>query len=332
MLKADNGELVFNSVDFKLECKRPKCKDNPHECVHIFADMPAHLSVNKAQRVKALMSGEEKLMLQETRGIESDPNEPQFPLMYLDKVFDKNNRYTGLPYEKSSEIHICLDPSGGGSSRYAMTSFVRSKDKIILVGIESKEIKDVMEQPVILIGHIQALFRRKEFQRHIAVLTVESNYGFEAGHAEALVHEANLQNRVCVVHEANQHNNPLKKTGVLTTNASKHTNAFVTRFNFQNNRYAIANEVTCVSGIAERILTDAYNQLSVYSKIVEPPKTLGGKERVFFTGKHVNGQDDISIVWQMQGESDRAFNSPAGLEKYRTYHEMCEAVALYRCI
>lgn len=52
-LRDGDGALVFNSIDFKLECPRPACKLHPEKCTHVLADLPAHLSAAKASRVQA---------------------------------------------------------------------------------------------------------------------------------------------------------------------------------------------------------------------------------------------------------------------------------------
>lgn len=322
-LRDENGELVFNSVDFRLECKRPACKENPEKCTHIFADMPSHLSAHKAKRVQALMSGEEQLMLQETRGIETDPNDPQFPLVFLDEVFDKKHRY--FDYRAPKEIHTLVDPNGGGSSYYAVASFVRCEDKIVLIGAENKEAKDPLQHCAIIVAHIKKLLAREEFKKHVVVLSVESNLGMEAYHHQCYIADAKLQRQVCVLHETNQTGLTEKSVGIHTSATSKSNNAFITRFNFHQHRYAVAKEITCVSGDVGKTLQQMYDQLAVFSKIVEPPKRLGGKPTTIFTGKHVGKQDDLAQVWQMFVQSDDRFNSPSGRERYRDYHQLVEA-------
>lgn len=323
-LRDENGELVFNSVDFRLECKRPACKEHPEKCTHIFADMPSHLSAHKAKRVQALMSGEEQLMLQETRGIETDPNDPQFPLVFLDEVFDKKKRYFNFKDNHPKEIHVLVDPNGGGSSNYAVASFVRCDDKIVLVGVENKEAKDPLEHCAIIVAHIKKLLAREEFKKHVVVLGVESNLGMEAYQHQRYIVDANLQKQVCVLHESNQAGLTEKSVGIHTSAASKANNSFLTRFNFHNHRYAIAKEVTCISGDVSKVLQQLYDQLAVYSKITEPPKRLGGKPVTIFTGKHVGKQDDLAQVYLMFIQSDEKFNSPMGIERYRDYHQLTE--------
>jgi len=283
--------------------------------------MPAHLSAHKAKRVQALMSGEEALMLQETRGIETDPNDPQFPLLYLDETFDKQKRVFDL--STSREIHVCVDPCGQGSSNYAVASFTRCSDKIVLVGLENKDAKQPMEHCSIIVAHIKKLLARPEFKKSVIVLAVESNYGNEAYHHEGFITVNELTKQVCVLHDSGQ----VQGCGILTSAFSKANNAYLTQYNFHNHRYGIAKEITSVTGEPQKLLQQAYDQLAVFSKITEAPKRLGGKPTVIFTGKHVGKNDDIAMVWQMFIQSDEKFNSAIGRERYRNYHELVEAKA-----
>lgn len=124
-LKDERGEPVFNTVDFKLECRRPECKDKAEQCPHVLADLPAHLSANKAQRVKMLMSGEDNLYMQEIQNIESDPTEPMFYRKDIEWLFDRNNEYVQLGSHQCDELIVTVDPNSGGLSNYAITSFVK---------------------------------------------------------------------------------------------------------------------------------------------------------------------------------------------------------------
>lgn len=131
-LRDDTGELVFSCVDFKLECPRPECKRNPEDCPHVLAQLPSHMSANKAARVKALMSGEHDLFLQETRGVEIDPTTPLYQKGDLDWLFDKANRYARLPYVNKRTIFTLVDPNAGGLSNYAIVSFVLAENFIVV--------------------------------------------------------------------------------------------------------------------------------------------------------------------------------------------------------
>jgi hypothetical protein len=119
-LKDDKGEPVFNTVDFRVECKRPECEGRADNCPHILAQLPSHLSADKAERVKLLMSGEGDLYLQEIQNIESDPTEPMFGRHDIEWLFDKKNVYKEYKNRVAKYLLTCVDPNGGGLSNYAI--------------------------------------------------------------------------------------------------------------------------------------------------------------------------------------------------------------------
>lgn len=121
-LKDDKGEAVFNTVDFRVECKRPECEGRAENCPHILSQLPSHLSADKAERVKLLMSGEGDLYLQEIQNIESDPTEPMFGRHDIDWLFDPHNRFKDGANRMPKYIVIAVDPNGGGLSNYAIVS------------------------------------------------------------------------------------------------------------------------------------------------------------------------------------------------------------------
>lgn len=127
MLRDSSGELVFNSLDFKIECARPECKINPEKCEHVLTELPGHMSATKARRVRELMSENQDLWLRETRGIESNPAEPLYPLRYIDRLFEPSLRYTRLRHVPKKRIFVNVDPNGAGLSNYAMTSWVEAE-------------------------------------------------------------------------------------------------------------------------------------------------------------------------------------------------------------
>lgn len=131
-LKDENNDHVFNTIDFRVECKRPECKENSDSCPHVLAQLPSHLSADKAARVKLLMSGEEDLYLQEIQNIESDPSEPMFNRHDVDWMFDEKNRYAGVPFNHVERLITVVDPNGGGLSKYAVLTFAIVEGKSVV--------------------------------------------------------------------------------------------------------------------------------------------------------------------------------------------------------
>jgi len=121
-LKDEKGEAVFNTVDFKIECRRPECEGRAENCPHILSQLPSHLSADKAERVKLLMSGEGDLYLQEIQNIESDPTEPMFGRYDVDWLFDPRNRFKQYQDSVPKYLVVSVDPNGGGLSNYAIVS------------------------------------------------------------------------------------------------------------------------------------------------------------------------------------------------------------------
>ncbi len=64
-LKNERGEPLFRWLEFKLGCSRKKCRINPAKCFHNIGMLPPWHSKRAHQRVRALLSGQEQLMLRE---------------------------------------------------------------------------------------------------------------------------------------------------------------------------------------------------------------------------------------------------------------------------
>ncbi len=264
-------------------------------------------------------------MLQEIRGQEIDPSNPQFNKRYLNKLFDIKNRFVDMKHSKPGEIYLTVDPNAGGLSMYAIASFVyiETIHTWVLVGLESFPAKTASQQHGLFIGHIRGLFSRKEFENHFIVVAVESNLGFESGHHHIYIQqEPDLSSRVCMLTEARHANSDQKYAGFLTTNATKSNMCLLTSLKLQEGRYSICNEITSVEGSVDKKLGMLENQLGVFSAITKPATSIGGLPSVKYTGKHVATSDDLAMVFLFLIQATFLFNSPSGLIDYAPFHEM----------
>jgi len=65
-LRDERGNPWFKWLEFKLGCSRKKCRINPSKCFHNIGMLPPWHSVRAHKRVRALLAGQEELLLRET--------------------------------------------------------------------------------------------------------------------------------------------------------------------------------------------------------------------------------------------------------------------------
>jgi hypothetical protein len=181
----------------------------------------------------------------------------------------------------------------------------------------------------LILNHIQALLLRPEFDSCPIILGVESNLGPIADLYEEWIQQAQLESRVCVIHESPNQPRSEAAVGVRTTNSSKFLMADLTQSELEQRHYRIATEVTSITAKngAQEHLKELREQLYVYSRLVELPMKTGGQIRIIYTGKHARTCDDLSIAFQLNRIVSMKFHSPVGRQAYAQYHAMCPVAA-----
>lgn len=134
-----------------------------------------------------------------------------------------------------------------------------------------------------------------------------------------------MDNRVCVLHESHRAQMTDATVGLHTTNTTKATMAYLTQYNLQNRRHRIADTVTTVRGNSEVLLKELHEQMLVFCRMVEAAKSVGGKMRIIYTGKHARSNDDLAIVFQLLSLANTHFNSSQGRETYHQWHQITPA-------
>lgn len=181
-------------------------------------------------------------------------------------------------------------------------------------------IADPDEQRALVVEHIRLLLEREDLQGCYVILAVESNLGVEADHHESYILAEKLNNQVCVLHATHHAGAEGAMCGLRTTNRTKHQMAFLSRWDLQQDRLRVANDVTCVGSNVDTALRELRSELTVYSRLVEPSPKEGGNPRIVFTGKHAGTTDDLAIAFQLYWMAKNEFYSNQGLQKYADFH------------
>lgn len=131
-LKDENERPLFRSLSVELVCPVCKKKDeNQVSCVHRMDVLPPWKSQNRQEKVRRIMESVPELFLQEAMGVVVSSRNGVFTKAQVESLrngFQKRERV-----DVSWPIFICIDPTGGGSSKLALVSFAVYKGNFIVV-------------------------------------------------------------------------------------------------------------------------------------------------------------------------------------------------------
>ena len=120
--KLPNGEPLFYVVKFSLVCADCAREGIMAECEHNKGDVPPWLSVDQIAKLRTVLEDDVEALLRETMGHIAD--------MSSSEAFDqkaalrlKTDDCLAWTDHDIDEFYIWVDPSGRGTSRYAMVSF-----------------------------------------------------------------------------------------------------------------------------------------------------------------------------------------------------------------
>jgi len=119
-LKDENGDPFFVVHKYVMACVACQAAGTPQTCTHCWASLPPWQSARKHKKIRAMMADQPELLARETMGISSDMHQRAFSR----KVMDALRARPALKTPKVPPTHLFLtvDPSGGGSSHFAIVS------------------------------------------------------------------------------------------------------------------------------------------------------------------------------------------------------------------
>ena len=300
-LKGPTGDSIFNTLRIGLSCERCKAMNKASECTHMKHLIPSWKSASKFDMVKAVYGDRKDLLARESMGQVTNDAASVFSQAQVESFFSRPV-YPNMP--KPDFIFLGVDPNGGGSSEFALTSIAMHMNNIILCGVESYCCKSHDEIKNVLLTHIKSLRLHPCFSQSWIIFFPENNLGQEASHMQAMLSE---ERKVWTYFEK-------QKAGVCTTHERKemYTINCVQYFNQDAIHWApnsiCANPYVDVEKRMKRVKDEFRKQLLQFQKLtianVNRPFEVA---KVFFTGKVKPGMNDdivmtllFTVYWAQQ--------------------------------
>ena len=173
-LKDENGDSFFQVHRFTMACDACIEAGTPEQCTHMFRELPPWQSARKHRKIRAMMADEPELLMRETQGISSDLHQRAFPQKFVRQwtmraPFDHGAR------DAVRHVVLAIDPSGGGSSHFAVVSCFYHLGTMAVCGLESVCAKSPDQYAAVLLQHCKLL--RRAFPRALFVVAPEANLG-----------------------------------------------------------------------------------------------------------------------------------------------------------
>ncbi len=286
-MKDDNDEPLFYSRRLYLACKKCIEAEIAGQCNHMNHLLPDWSSGRKRKIINAIMKDSD-LLAREIAGVANSINQPAFNPKIIKKFIDQE-RYKIPDSYDYPVLFISIDPSAcGKNSDFAITTMMHFKGEFIIVGMESFNGKNALENHQLIIDHCNRFDDYPMFCESIRVFIIESNLALESEHIKHTLRENKLERYIIM-------NENEKKTGFLTTNALKSLAVERIREYLANKILFIAEEVTfvCVSHNYKDIIKMLHQQIHGFGEIIKPS---GTKIRKFYSGKMQGQKDDLIMT------------------------------------
>ena len=129
-LKTPNGKPLFETMQISLVCAECLRTPNPERCNHRVADMPRWLSSQKMETIRALMADDPAMLLRESMGVSAETTTRAFNETHIAQFIARPRT---APARRLSHIYVSVDPAGGGSSNFAISSICLSETGSVVV-------------------------------------------------------------------------------------------------------------------------------------------------------------------------------------------------------
>lgn len=294
--KDSTGNPVFKVHMFYNSCEVCRKTDKPGDCTHLKHNIPHWQSNRKHHRLKAFFESNKALYEQEILGISHDVKNRAFLERDLQPFFNKQ-LHTHYP-QYNGPIFIAIDPSGGGSSDFAVTSTLWNKGVVLIVGMESVSLRmNPHKYEKIIIEHCSNL--RKLYNTSPFIFILENNLGLEAAHLERFIrtcfNQRSINGKFMILREDNSH-----KIGVLTNHYVKEKMYYMLLEILKDSMISISTKFICISDTTENILNEMKKQFRDFSIIQKGHSNPFQKVSRTFTGKiSSTNKDDLIISLQL---------------------------------
>ena len=180
-----------------------------------------------------------------------------------------------------------------------------------MLGVDLLKAKHVQQTHELLFKHIEKTRTISGLDTSTAVLCFESNLGFEAQHLIHSVTQRGLKRWVAMAEGAGG------ALGWLATNERKEAMCLQLREALTVGNIALSDGFFSLTSETRIAINNIRDELTRYSAIVEPSKTLFGKVRKIFTGKISGLNDDLAICLQMALSALRVFYTNPKYQSFR---------------
>ena len=130
------------------------------------------------RRIRAMMSDQQELLQRETMGIQSDAFGQAFKTKAL-RALLKRSKAPITSALAARHVIISIDPSGGGSSHFALVSCYYENGMMVVCGLESIPAKNPADYENGIRNHCCRLRQLPKFKSALFVVCPEANLGFE---------------------------------------------------------------------------------------------------------------------------------------------------------
>jgi hypothetical protein len=176
-------EPYFLTVAVNLKCSQAGCPCKGDLCWRTAHLIPAWHSVGLHDAARALLADSPAIRDRELMGQIADDGVPQYRSDLVDAAFlssapvQGGHRGLGLGELPVSFVVISVDPSNCGSSEYAVVSAAYTADKMVILGMDTTDVKDIGGLEAAFVAHVRCLAAVVR-NAHI-FLAVEANCGVD---------------------------------------------------------------------------------------------------------------------------------------------------------
>lgn len=310
-----NGDPLFAVKHLYLACKPCRDAGKAASCNHNSFLLPAWSSARKRKAINCIMEDQEELLNREIGGMANALHGKAFTAPQIN-AFKELGAYHLDTRRDYPQLFIGIDPNGcGKSSDFAMCSMLRIHGQYILIGLESFQSINALENHGLIVNHVRAIEEIPMLRNTLKIFILESNLGLESEHISHMLAE-NITNYL-VMNEKDGSG----KVGFCTTNALKDQAVEHVRERFGDRSIRVASEDNFVSiskgyrgGIATLV-----DQLSEFAVVLKEDTTLQvQKPKKMYSGK-IAGKDDLAIAFLLCCYWSGYFFSSGKYDNYHRY-------------
>ena len=310
-LKTKRGDSVFTVFTAKKMCAVCTA-EGKSTCNHVEADKAPWKSTGKKEIVQALYGANTALAKRELDGTVTDDLHAAYASRMVNATFDAPRitlRDTTSGRSSPNVIYMAIDPSGGGASKFSLTSIslyklgtrlgdtIRSmakRPKVMLHGgnantgssqqepvgflVHGMENEPILNRDHIwttVVGHVRNLRKKHPASDTLICCGVENNLGNEASHISHMLRGE--ENLICLAESKNG------KSGFCTTNARKHEYFSILEMSMAEGCLQFVDDLVCNDETA--CMIELKNQIMAFKRVAASENSAFTDRKVTFSGK-----------------------------------------------